>query len=334
MNRTVISSSRTFISRLHTFYQRASFFHIDDTLSIGPLSKLTDRLFWSQTRICYWNDFYPKELTVESPKCLDIDEILRVGKASDEIVVWVGSTIGDILFLCGLITALHFGNVNLETVRIINPKIDPKSGHPLKHISILSQEGLQQCVAIEQRLTDADIANMLNVWDAVTSHDPSDIIRILKEIPDAPFGLKSCLSAYLNWYPSKKAGVSEVDLAILRYCATTGPSLSRVIAEVCSWQMHTVHDLGDLILFARAFQMASDSLANPLLRIEGNWNRLGYLRVKLTDFGALVLQEKKNAIQKNGIDEWIGGVHLFAPSNIWFREGQNSLIRYQPKDMA
>lgn len=70
MNRTVISSSRTFISRLHTLYQRASFFHIEDTLSIGPLSALTDRLFWSQTRIRYWNDFYPEELAVERPKYL------------------------------------------------------------------------------------------------------------------------------------------------------------------------------------------------------------------------------------------------------------------------
>ncbi len=43
--------------------------------------------------------------------------------------------------------------------------------------------------------------------------------------------------------------------------------------------------------------------------------------VNLTSFGQKVLAGEANHVQENGIDDWVGGVHLSAEGSITFREG-------------
>lgn len=43
--------------------------------------------------------------------------------------------------------------------------------------------------------------------------------------------------------------------------------------------------------------------------------------VKLTALGRQVLAGEANQAQVNGIDDWIGGVHLCAEKGVTFREG-------------
>ncbi len=48
----------------------------------------------------------------------------------------------------------------------------------------------------------------------------------------------------------------------------------------------------------------------PLLEIHGDTTALGTFSVVATDDGKAVLTGAADAIRLNGIDEWVGGVHL------------------------
>ena len=76
--------------------------------------------------------------------------------------------------------------------------------------------------------------------------------------------------------------------------------------------------MGDVVFFSRLDQLVN--AARPLVeRVPSN----GALR--LTEHGLQVLAAKEDAIELNGIDRWIGGVHL-TPHNLWRRQG-DTLVR-------
>ena len=46
--------------------------------------------------------------------------------------------------------------------------------------------------------------------------------------------------------------------------------------------------------------------------------------MKISQFGAKVLQGRHNVVRVNGVNDWVGGVQLDSSSgSTWFREGEN-----------
>jgi len=69
--------------------------------------------------------------------------------------------------------------------------------------------------------------------------------------------------------------------------------------------------LGDSSFFAYARELTS--CPNPLVSIDSD-------EARITDAGREVLSGRADHIELNGIDRWIGGVHL-ASGHIWRRDG-------------
>jgi hypothetical protein len=57
-------------------------------------------------------------------------------------------------------------------------------------------------------------------------------------------------------------------------------------------------------------KMASPQARRPLVEVAGDLNDMRSCSVQLTEDGFAVLSGASNAIALNGIDDWIGGVHL------------------------
>jgi hypothetical protein len=81
--------------------------------------------------------------------------------------------------------------------------------------------------------------------------------------------------------------------------------------------------MGDMHLFQRLTGMAA--ARSPLISMTGSRTRMRGCEVKPTSFGQDVLAGNANNVHENGIDDWIGGVHLSAASHVTFRSG-NSLV--------
>jgi hypothetical protein len=68
--------------------------------------------------------------------------------------------------------------------------------------------------------------------------------------------------------------------------------------------------VGDPYLFSRLRGLASSDLAHPLVTMYGDPYDIRNCEVALTEAGESVLAGRANAVELNGIDDWILGVHL------------------------
>jgi hypothetical protein len=80
---------------------------------------------------------------------------------------------------------------------------------------------------------------------------------------------------------------------------------------------------GDAYLIQRFRRLADRTLPRPLLTLSDDNQWLRGSDVHLTQDADDVLAERANAVEWNGIDDWVGGVHLDSRSgHVWFRKDQ------------
>ena len=62
------------------------------------------------------------------------------------------------------------------------------------------------------------------------------------------------------------------------------------------------------------------------MEFSGDQKQMRASEVQLTDFGRAVLPGNANAVAENGIDDWIGGVHLRGSRPSAQRDGTELLL--------
>jgi hypothetical protein len=104
-------------------------------------------------------------------------------------------------------------------------------------------------------------------------------------------------------------GTCASDQLLLRYTQDKGPKATRIIGFTMTDSFDA--DLaGDGYLFWRLRRMAAPEAAHPLVALSGDPYKMRECDVTLTEAGHEVLAGRANAIELNGIDDWILGVHL------------------------
>jgi hypothetical protein len=89
--------------------------------------------------------------------------------------------------------------------------------------------------------------------------------------------------------------------------------------------------MGDTTCFARMDRMAEGP--HPLLRLDPPGRPVQRTTgVRLTDTGARVLGGEADQIALNGIDRWIGGVHLQGHHLPWRRDDGTETIVHVPDE--
>jgi hypothetical protein len=68
-------------------------------------------------------------------------------------------------------------------------------------------------------------------------------------------------------------------------------------------------------------QLGDSALAHPLVKISGNPTTMRDCEVSLSEAGESVLAGRANAVELNGIDDWVLGVHLDSKlDRVWYRK--------------
>jgi hypothetical protein len=76
---------------------------------------------------------------------------------------------------------------------------------------------------------------------------------------------------------------------------------------------------GDVLLLWRLRRLADPALRHPAVTISGGQGSMAGAEVHLTDVGERVARGEVNFVELNGIDEWVGGVHLDSRvGDVWF----------------
>jgi hypothetical protein len=157
------------------------------------------------------------------------------------------------------------------------------------------------------RLTPDALDLAVRAWAAFRAPTPAALAGIAATRSGDLRFLGEAFDRLSREYPSTRDGLSLTERRVLAAVADGAADAASAFER--AWRRETRPYLGDTWCFAvlDRFARATD----PLLRVEPADRDVDrFARVRLTDTGARVLAGEADHVALNGVDRWIGGVHL------------------------
>lgn len=227
----------------------------------------------------------------------DRDAKLARGAAHEEIVLWFEHDLYDQLQLIQVLEQLGDANVDWARVSLICDA---------EYLGLSTPERLRERFPVRAAITDRmrDLAH--RAWAAFRAPNPLDLVAILEgDLTPLPF-LGPALRRHLQQFPSTFNGLSRSEHQALEALAAGAARMRDAYVRSHHEREDPVF-LGDRV-FADYMRALSVGVA-PLVTIGDSSDSLDAL-VALTPAGTAVLHGEVDRVQLNGIDRWLGGVHL------------------------
>jgi len=300
----------------------------EDPLSCGPAPDTDDLGVWRSTRENFLRDMYVDwpDFSFDDYEYADNGLLMnakRLGQ-EDDIVVWAGLGLPDQLLLAWVIFLFDRLSVDLSKLRVVQfEKLLPRQR--VLSMGELAPEDIRNYCPEPRQLDLQDVEELRRTWRVYTSNDPTALSKFVTGGSPLPV-LHRALSQLLYRYPDVRSGVGVWDERLLHYTLEEGPAAARVIAYTFGIS-ESPDCVGDQYLFRRLIGMGNVELTSPLISVTGSTRTMRGCEVRLTAFGQSVLSGKANNVHENGIDDWIGGVHLRNHS-VTFRDGDHLLLSH------
>ncbi|CAH1215549.1 hypothetical protein PAECIP111891_04251 [Paenibacillus allorhizoplanae] len=296
-----------------------------ESLYEGPIGMQMSHSALLSMRATYMNNRYGipedtfKSQTIQQEAKLDTltDEV-------DEVVLWFEHDLYDQLMLCYLLSRIDEVTRRPFQLSLICidgfPGIDPFYGlGQLTVDQILYLHGTWLPVSENQH------SLACKVWTAYSAPEPMLMATLLDEdLSGLPF-LKKALEAHIARFPSMQNGLSAIQQLTLELIVDDEVSVLSLFQTISEQASH--YGLGDLQFFGILNGLWH--CEHPLIQVLGGERLPRYneawppqfenYRVKITEMGKLILTCEQDYIFLNGIDDWIGGVHLHGRKDVWRR---------------
>jgi hypothetical protein len=286
-----------------------------DVISCGPVKGFTSRDEWIRTRDDLWDGLGGAPDLEEFPHDLVI-EAERLGTAS-RLVLWMGAGLADRLLLPSVLALADLMRMDLppmETVQI--------TAHPTLRVPVLGWGMLRPADVGQPKRTEVDVEHRMRArraWAALTASTPISLAHALDTL-DEDAELLAAMATLIERYPDPVRGLSHWDTALLMCVPDAGSDAFTIIGGAIGANHQHVDPVGDMYLFWRLRRLADANLRQPLLTLAGDAGAMRHSQVTLTPFGKQVRLGMANHVAVNGIDDWIGGVHLHAAAgSLWYR---------------
>jgi hypothetical protein len=179
-----------------------------------------------------------------------------------------------------------------------------------KHGGELSAEQIPDAFASRQPIASPQMRLASQSWRAFRQGSPAGMVRLLKADVSCLPSLRGTLTRLLQEYPARRNGLSRLESELLYEIHSRG----RAKAAVAVGHLLVREYVGDVLLFGmlRNFVKASHPLLRYAEPFTGRFETCQFNRstLELTEVGQRVYAGRADHITLNGIDRWIGGVHL------------------------
>jgi len=265
------------------------------------------------------------------PKGPGVDTARLAG--SGAIHLWLGDLLSERLLAFRLVALLQDMGVDHRRIRLVDlDRIDFHDGHAP---TIATLDCDQFDLIGPWRTPSAGMAAVYAAaWEAVSDPSPRALVGFCtREAEDADDPVHA-LRAFLTRYPATDTGLPFWDQVLLESCRAHGPMAANVIGHAMARATPYPDWPGDATLYRRLKRMADPALPHPLVKLAGDPASMRTAEAALSRAGARVLDGADSAIALNGIDDWIGGVHLGPHSEtLWLHEG-DTLVPADPQGHA
>jgi RNA polymerase sigma factor (sigma-70 family) len=253
------------------------------------------------------------------------DERLASFADYDEVVLWFEHDLFDQLILIRHLDWFARRELGRTTLCVICigefPGVDGFNG-----LGQLSPDQLASLLGTRQRVTMRQTELARAAWRALTSSDPTSIERVLeRDTSPLPF-LDGALVRFLEEYPAVGSGLSRTERQIIDGLTRGITTPLDLFLDLQKREERVF--MGDATFWTRLETLARGS--RPLVRLSGRptHQTLPKGAIELTDDGRRVAAGEADWIALNGIDRWLGGVHLVAEEAVWrWDAGKRRLVR-------
>jgi hypothetical protein len=182
----------------------------------------------------------------------------------------------------------------------------------------LTPEQLRSLWPSRRPVTRAQFDVARRAWDAFCSPDPSALEALSRDagVDGALPFLRAAVLRLFEEYPWTTTGLSRTEAAALQ-SLRDGPLTGFQLFP--RTQLHEERPfLGDWALFAIVERLAAARV--PLVAIDRRPQsaaEYGPVAIELTSAGRDVIGNAADAVVMNGIDRWVGGVHLAGTESPW-----------------
>jgi hypothetical protein len=300
-------------------------FAFRESLATGPTPQGLTKDAWFSVRANSLGGDNELAATVKQ-NLIRQDEVLTNRAGHEEIILWFEH---DLFCQINLVYLLnHFAQQGTGAARLSLICIGAFAGRPNFHgLGELTAEQLASLFETRHEVTAAELRLAQTVWEAYCAPDPRPLASLLDEDTSALPFLRAALQQHLTRYPSLRNGLGHAENLLLRFIAE-GNTKFRTLCPAF-FDAEPAYGLGDSQIWEDLERMGS--AAQPLLQFEGaeaatpDARRL-QVECRITPTGQRVLAGQADFVALNGIDLWLGGVHLHK-DNLWRWDAQQGLVR-------
>ena len=179
------------------------------------------------------------------------------------------------------------------------------------------------------RLTPAALELATRAWAAFRAPDPEGLGAIAATRLGELRFLGEAFDRLSREYPATRDGLSLTERRVLAAVADGAPDAGTAFVRAAARETRPY--MGDTTCFSRMDRMADGP--HPLLRLDPPGRPVERTTgVRLTGAGARMLAGQADQIALNGIDRWIGGVHLHGHHVPWrWDDGTETIVRLSGK---
>lgn len=302
-----------------------------DPLIEGPVPSGVSEQQWLVLRAQQLDDiFATTEQAVQALQ--NMDRQLAQFPEYEEVILWFDACLYDQVVLCRQLD--WFSRQSLGDTRLSMVTISEYPGLPVFHgLGELNADQLAGLLPTRHLVTSAEIALGISAWQAYRSADPTAIEHLLAQDTSALPYLAPALYRHLERFPSVRNGLSRMEQEILHLVSEEVQRFSDLFHRLSDIEQPAFFGTG--YLFHQLETLASGQY--PLLALHGleafqdrprsewpieqNW-------CTLTTTGDAVLRQQADWVSLNGIDRWLGGVHLQGNQDEWRWDAQQrELVR-------
>jgi hypothetical protein len=278
----------------------------------GPAPAGLDAEAWRETRAPFMVEAGYATPDAARQYLKACDDALAASSRHEEVVIWLDHRLSDQLILIKLLdwfSRQDMGGVKLSLICVGRyPGRDHFVG-----LGELTADQLASLADTRLTVTGAQFRTAQAAWSAFTSPDPTAIERLFETDTTALPFIVPALRRHLEQFPSVDGGLSRTERQALSVLREHGPlSGRRIFAAVQRLEEQIF--MGD----GSFYRIVADlcSARHPLVQISDVPER-GMGEVKITDAGRNVIEGRADHIELNGIDRWLGGVHLKGENAAW-----------------
>jgi hypothetical protein len=295
-----------------------------ESLVTGPTPADVPREEWLTIRAQHLSVSYGVEVQQCSEELAAQAEKLAAAVASEnEIVLWFEHDLFCQIHLVDLLD--WFSSQKLSNTKLSLICINEFPGKEnFRGLGELSADELASLFPARQTVTAEQLFTASAAWRAYRSDDPTAVENfLLTDTTALPF-LDAAFHAHLHRFPSTANGLGHVENRALQLIAAGAQDFGSLFREFNLTE--SIYGFGDAQLWLTIRQLGNGPA--PLVSIAGfeteSWagqsltpELAQQARFRITDAGEAALANEADFIILNGIDEWLGGVHLHDPESMW-----------------